>query len=80
VENGTVKDVRLALGGVAAKPWRAHAAEAALRGQLATPQSFREAAEAELSAAVPLQHNAFKIELAARTIAAVLGELSGATE
>ncbi|MGX9394144.1 FAD binding domain-containing protein (plasmid) [Nitrobacteraceae bacterium UC4446_H13] len=80
VENGTVKDVRLALGGVAAKPWRAHMAETALRGQPATPESFREAAEAELSAAVPLQHNAFKIELAARTIAAVLGELSGATE
>lgn len=80
VENGTVKDVRLALGGVAAKPWRAHKAEAALRGQPATSKSFREAAKAELSAAVPLQHNAFKIELAARTIAAVLGELSGATE
>jgi len=80
VENGSVKDVRLVLGGVAAKPWRAFQAEAALRGQPATPQSFRKAAEAELSAAVPLQHNAFKIELAARTIAAVLGELSGATE
>jgi xanthine dehydrogenase YagS FAD-binding subunit len=80
IENGTVKDIRLALGGVAAKPWRAHKAEAALRGQPATPKSFREAAEAELSAAVPLQHNAFKIELAARTIAAVLSELSGATE
>ncbi|MFT4118371.1 FAD binding domain-containing protein [Bradyrhizobium sp.] len=80
VDDGTVKNVRLALGGVAAKPWRAHKAEAALRGQPATLQSFRAAAEAELSAAVPLQHNAFKIELAARTIAAVLGELSGATE
>jgi xanthine dehydrogenase YagS FAD-binding subunit len=79
VENGAVKDVRLALGGVAPKPWRAFAAEAALRGKPATHKVFREAAEAELAAAVPLQHNAFKIELATRTIAAVLGELSGAT-
>lgn len=79
VRNGVVKDVRLALGGVAPKPWRAFQAEAALRGQPATLQSFREAAEAELAAAVPLQHNAFKIELATRTIAAVLGELSEAT-
>lgn len=77
IENGIVKDVRIALGGVAPKPWRAFQAEAALRGRSATHQAFREAAEAELAAAVPLRHNSFKVELATRTIAAVLGELSG---
>jgi xanthine dehydrogenase YagS FAD-binding subunit len=77
VENNTVKDVRLALGGVAHKPWRAWKAEAALRGTPATEQSFRAAAEAELADAVPLRDNSFKVELAKRTITAVLGELAG---
>ena len=74
----TVKDVRLALGGVAAKPWRAFKAEAALRGGPATEQAFRTAAEAELAEAKPLSGNGFKIELAKRTLVAVLGEVSGA--
>ena len=76
VEDGAVTDVRLALGGVGTKPWRATAAEVALRGKPATAASFRAAAEAELAAAVPLSDNGFKIELAARTIVAVLGELA----
>ncbi len=79
VENGTVKDIRLALGGVAHKPWRAWKAEAALKGQAATEQNFRAAAEAELADARPLQGNAFKVGLAVRTMTAVLNELSGAT-
>jgi xanthine dehydrogenase YagS FAD-binding subunit len=79
VENGKVKAVRVALGGVAHKPWRAWKAEAALGGQPATEENFRSAAETELAEARPLQHNGFKVELAARTIAAVLNELSGAT-
>ena len=77
VEGGTVRDVRIALGGVAHKPWRAFAAEAALRGAPATEASFRAAADAELAAATSLSGNGFKVELAARTITAVLGELSG---
>ncbi len=77
VEGGTVKDVRLALGGVAHKPWRAWKAEAALKGRPATTESFRAAAEAELADARPLLHNGFKIELARRTIVAVLGSLAG---
>jgi len=76
IERGNVKDVRLALGGVAHKPWRAFKAEDALRGRPATRQFFQAAAEAELAAAVPLRDNAFKIELANRTIVAVLGELA----
>jgi xanthine dehydrogenase YagS FAD-binding subunit len=78
VEGGVVKDVRLALGGVAHKPWRALKAEQALRGGPATVEAFRAAAEAELADAVPLSCNTFKIELAKRTITAVLGELAGA--
>ena len=78
VEGGTVRDVRLALGGVAHKPWRAFKAEAALRGGPATAARFRAAAGAELADAVPLRDNGFKIELAERAIVAVLGELTGA--
>jgi xanthine dehydrogenase YagS FAD-binding subunit len=77
IEAGAVKDVRLAFGGVAHKPWRAFKAEDTLRGQPATSQAFRTAAEAELGAAVPLRDNGFKIELAKRTMVAVLGELAG---
>jgi xanthine dehydrogenase YagS FAD-binding subunit len=75
LEGDTVKDIRLALGGVAHKPWRAWKAETALKGRRATPESFRAAAEAELADAAPLRDNAFKVELAKRTIAAVLAEL-----
>jgi xanthine dehydrogenase YagS FAD-binding subunit len=78
VVDGSIKDVRIALGGVAAKPWRCVRAEEALRGRAPTREHFLEAAAAELSAAEPLDGNAFKIELAKRTIAAVLGELTGA--
>ena len=76
LDGNTVKDVHLALGGVAHKPWRAWKAEAALRGQAATPENFRAAAEAELPDARPLSHNAFKLELVRRTVTAVLGELT----
>lgn len=76
-EAGKVRDIRLALGGVAHKPWRALKAEATLRGEAATAASFRAAAEAELASAVGLKDNEFKIELAKRTIVAVLDELKG---
>jgi xanthine dehydrogenase YagS FAD-binding subunit len=75
IENGKIVDVRLALGGVASKPWRAWKLEAALRGQAASADNFRTAAEAELSGARPLRDNGFKVELARRTIGAVLTEL-----
>jgi xanthine dehydrogenase YagS FAD-binding subunit len=79
LEDGCVRDVRIALGGVAHKPWRALKAEAALRGGPATEQRFRDAAIAELADARPLSDNGFKIELTARTLAAVLVDLAGAT-
>jgi xanthine dehydrogenase YagS FAD-binding subunit len=77
VEDGTVKDIRLALGGVAHKPWRAFKAENALRGGPTGARAFRAAAEAEFADAVPLRDNAFKIELAKRIMVAVLVELAG---
>ncbi|TCM14389.1 xanthine dehydrogenase YagS FAD-binding subunit [Novosphingobium sp. PhB165] len=77
VQDGIITDVRLALGGVAHKPWRAHEAEALIRGKPPEPAVFLAAADAELSAAQPLPGNRFKIELARRTIAAVLSELAG---
>ncbi|MET0291901.1 MAG: xanthine dehydrogenase family protein subunit M [Steroidobacteraceae bacterium] len=79
IENGIVRDVRIALGGVAHKPWRAHEAEAALRGVRADGAAWQAAAEAELAGARPLRDNAFKIELAKRTLVSVLDELAGAS-
>jgi xanthine dehydrogenase YagS FAD-binding subunit len=70
-----VTDVRLALGGVAAKPWRAGEAEQVLLGGPATEESFRQAAATELAAAVARPQNEFKIQLAQRTIVATLRQL-----
>jgi xanthine dehydrogenase YagS FAD-binding subunit len=72
----TVRDVRLALGGVAHKPWRAWKAEAALRGAPATEETFRRAAEAELADAQPLPGNAFKVPLARNTLVRTLLDLT----
>lgn len=77
LEDGMISDVRIALGGVALKPWRAENAEAVLRGQPPTQAAFAAAAEAELAAAKPLKDNGFKIELARRTMIAVLKDLAG---
>ncbi|WP_119071064.1 FAD binding domain-containing protein [Rubrobacter indicoceani] len=76
-EDGTVSDVRLALGGVAHKPWRAEKAEEALRGKPATEENFRAAAEAELAAAEPLLENGYKVTLAKNVIARTLLDLAG---
>ena len=68
LSDGAVADVRLALGGVGTKPWRARRAEAELLGGPATAEQFARAAEAELEAAEPRRHNAFKVELARRAV------------
>jgi xanthine dehydrogenase YagS FAD-binding subunit len=68
VEDGVVADVRLALGAVGTKPWRARRAEAELVGGPASEAAFRRAAAAELEAADVREHNAFKVELAQRAI------------
>lgn len=77
VQDGVVRDVRLALGGVAHKPWRARAAEDVLRGAAATAEVFGRAADAELAAATPLADNAFKVPLARRLVLSTLSELAG---
>lgn len=77
LDGDRIRDLRLALGGVAHKPWRALKAEAVLRGGPATAEAFRAAAQAELADASPLRDNGFKIPLAVRTITAVLSDLAG---
>lgn len=72
ISGGAIRDARVALGGVATKPWRATAAEAALKGNAPTEDVFRAAAEAELAAARPQAFNGFKVELCKRVIAQAL--------
>jgi len=76
IQDGTVTGVRLALGGVGTKPWRARRAEAALFGQPADEGSFAEAAQEELAQATPQRQNAFKVELAQRAIVRALNTLT----
>ncbi|MBA3388758.1 MAG: xanthine dehydrogenase family protein subunit M [Actinomycetota bacterium] len=76
VEDGVVRDARIALGGVAHKPWRATKAEEALRGEPVNEANFRAAAEIELADAQPLAGNAFKVPLARNVITRTLLELS----
>ena len=75
-DDGTIRDLRLALGGVAHKPWRAWAAEAVLRGARPTEVNFQAAADAELAGAKPLEGNGFKVELAKRAMVATLVALA----
>jgi xanthine dehydrogenase YagS FAD-binding subunit len=72
IEQGRIKDVRLALGGVAAKPWRARAAEDSLTGAGPTADAFRRAAQVALADAKPSGDNVFKIELAQRILVRTL--------
>ena len=76
VRDGVVRDARIALGGVAHMPWRAHKAEDAVRGRPAAEESFRAAAEAELAAAVPLRDNAYKVPLAVNVMTRTLLDLA----
>jgi xanthine dehydrogenase YagS FAD-binding subunit len=76
VADGIVRDSRIAFGGVAHIPWRARKAEAALRGEAATEEVFRRAAEAELTDAQPLRDNAFKVPLARNILVRTLLDLT----
>jgi xanthine dehydrogenase YagS FAD-binding subunit len=67
-----IREARIALGGVGTRPWRAQAAEAALRGAPPTGESFRHAAEIALEGARPATQNAFKVTLAQRAIVRAL--------
>lgn len=75
VKDGIIERARLALGGVAHKPWRARAAEKILVGANANEVTFKAAAAEELKAARGYKHNSFKIELAQRTMVSVLKSL-----
>ncbi|MFC7673299.1 FAD binding domain-containing protein [Mycolicibacterium sp. GCM10028919] len=76
IDGDTIGSARIALGGVAHKPWRATEAEQALVGQSATGETFRAAADAELAQAEPQQGNEFKVELTKRAIVATLNTLA----
>jgi xanthine dehydrogenase YagS FAD-binding subunit len=77
ISGGSIRSARIALGGVATKPWRARFAEAALVGKEPTKDAFRAAAEAEMKSAIAHGQNEYKIELAKRTIVRALGDLAG---
>jgi xanthine dehydrogenase YagS FAD-binding subunit len=76
IHDGKIRNIRLALGGVAHKPWRASKAEQVMVGAQATGETFKRAADAELSDARGYGYNDFKIELAKRTMVGVLMELA----
>jgi xanthine dehydrogenase YagS FAD-binding subunit len=77
VADGVVRDVRLALGAVAPRPWRARIAEEVLAGRPATAEEFGRAADAELAAAAPLRDNGFKLTLVRNIVVQVLSVLAG---
>ncbi|MBB5696422.1 FAD binding domain-containing protein [Muricoccus pecuniae] len=72
MEGEVVREARIALGGLATRPWRAREAERELAGRRLTPEAARAAGDAALRGARPGHHNAFRIELGARTVADAL--------
>ncbi|MFJ2766622.1 FAD binding domain-containing protein [Streptomyces sp. NPDC087300] len=76
VEDGVVREARIAFGAVASRPWRARAAERALTGGPVSADAFAAAADAELAAARPLPHNGYKVTLLRNLLVAVLTELT----
>ena len=78
IEDGKIKTARVALGGVAHKPWRAKEAEEKLVGEKADEATFKAAAEAALKHAKGYKHNSFKIELAKRSIVRALSNVMAA--
>ncbi|WP_329468037.1 FAD binding domain-containing protein [Streptomyces sp. NBC_01431] len=76
LERGTVRHIAVAFGGLAHRPWRARQTEAALLGTTPSTATITQAVEAELAAAVPLRHNAYKVTLARDLAHEVLGSLT----
>jgi len=74
LDGEVIRDVRLALGGVAHKPWRDKAVEALLIGKPVTRENFAAAADAMLEDAQPMEHNGFKVRLARRAIIRALSD------
>ena len=79
IDGGTVREARIALGGVSALPWRAREAEAALKGKAADEASFKAGAAAAFAGAQPRKHNAFKAELGRRTLVRALQQAASMT-
>ncbi|MGA7377574.1 MAG: xanthine dehydrogenase family protein subunit M [Candidatus Sulfotelmatobacter sp.] len=79
MQSSRMQRVRIALGGVGTKPWRSMEAEKALEGQDANEASFNAAADAALRNAKPLRDNAFKVELAKRTLRRALKVVTQST-
>ena len=78
-DGGNIKEARLALGGVAHRPWRDPAAEGALRGKAANEATFAQAANVLLRDAKGFEHNTFKIDLARRAIVRALTQAARGT-
>ncbi|MDJ0572411.1 MAG: xanthine dehydrogenase family protein subunit M, partial [Pleurocapsa sp. MO_192.B19] len=76
IQNNTIQDARVAMGGVAHKPWRANEAEEMLIGQQPREETFRQAAETALAGAQTYEHNAFKVELGKRAIVRALSTVA----
>lgn len=74
LKSGTIADARIALGGVAHKPWRAVAAEAFLKGKRPTDENFAKASELAVKDAKPLNGNAYKVKLARNGIKRALND------
>ncbi|MFJ1311393.1 FAD binding domain-containing protein [Agrobacterium sp. P15N1-A] len=77
MRGGCIEDIRIAFGGIAPRPWRALRAEVALRGRPLAREAVLAAVAEDLAGAAPQPGNAFKIELAGRTLEAVLFDLCG---
>ena len=75
----TIREARIALGGVAHKPWRAHAAEQMLAGQVLDAQLFAQAGALAVQGAQPLRDNGFKVPLTQRAVARALTVASDPT-
>lgn len=76
IQDDVIQDARVAMGGVAHKPWRAMTAEEMLVGKLANEETFRQAAETALAGAQTYEHNAFKVELGKRAIVRTLSTIT----
>lgn len=77
IQNGMIRQARIALGGVGSIPWRSAEAEKALTNAAANEAAYTKAAQAALNLAIPHKHNAFKIELAKRTLVRALNTAGG---
>lgn len=77
MDGGAIREARIAMGGVAHKPWRAEAAERVLAGKQATGENFEAAAREAVGGAKPLRGNSYKVEMARRAVARALREAGG---